>query len=311
MMTRRGFLNASVAGTLTLASGGVAEAGQTAAAERGQTRASSPTAPSKPPAQVEQAWAMLGTLSQSSNLQRRRYAASGYALLASGNSRALGLVTKMLSSDKDPELRSFAASSLGQERVRASIPALRRSLNDPATAVAFAAAKSLWDMKDRSGAVVFREVLMGERKDSTGMITGYMNDARRRMHDPKGLAVLGINEAVGAFLGPAGMALSFAEQNFKDKGAPGRALAAGILAGDPSSESKKELESALQDSSPVVRAAACRSLAVIGDTSSIPLIESLFDDKNDAARAMASAAYLQLWEKQTVRRSRSRGPKKG
>jgi HEAT repeat protein len=246
---------------------------------------------------VEDAWETLRELSESGNIQHRKYAAAGYALLASRSGRALKLITGTLESDNDLEMRTFAAAALGQEKCRIAIPALKKALNDRATSVSFAAAKALLDMHDHTGAVVFREVLLRERKDSTGMISGYLEDAKHKMHDPKQLAILGMNQAVGSFFGPAGMVLSLAEQNMKDKGAPGRALAAAALSTDRSTAARKALESALQDPSPLVRGAACRSLAVLGYPSSIPFIEPLLDDKGDAARAMAAAAYIRLKER--------------
>lgn len=253
-----------------------------------------PSGDARTAGETEQAWETLHELGESKNIQHRKYAVAGYSLLAPRSSKALKLVIDALEQDSDPELRTFAAAALGQEKCRAAIPALRKALNDRSTSVAFAAAKALLDMNDHTGMVVFREVLLRERKGSDGMVSGYLEDAKHKMHDPKQLAILGVNETVSSFLGPAGMALSLAEQNMKDKGAPGRALAAGALAIDRSPAARKSLESALQDSSPLVRGAACRSLAILGYQSALPFIEPLLDDKGDSARAMAAAAYIRL-----------------
>jgi hypothetical protein len=160
--------------------------------------------------------------------------------------------------------------------------------------VVFAAAKALWDMGDHSGSTVFRKVLLGELRDNAGLLTGYLQEARHKLHEPRQLVLLGINEAAGSFFGPAGMLLSLAEANLKDKGAPARALAAGALAKDRSEAAKNSLESALQDSDGLVRASACRALALLGHRSSLPFIEPLLSDRNEAARSMAAAAYLRL-----------------
>ena len=249
---------------------------------------------STPTDRREQASDILLKLSESKNLQHRKFAVAGYALLAERSSHARKRAIEMLESDENSEMRTFAASALGEERCRRAIPALKRALNDASTDVAFAAAKALSDMNSSAGYVVFREVLLGERKSSQSMISGYLEDAREKMHNPRALAVLGVNQAVGAFFGPAGMLLSMAEKNLKDKGAPGRALAASALAGDHSAASLQALESALQDSNGSVRGAACRSLAILGNRNAIPFIEPLLDDKDEAARAMAAAAYIRL-----------------
>lgn len=249
---------------------------------------------------LDQSWHILLKLSESKNVQNRKFAVAGYALLAVRSGQARKRAIEMLDSDEDPELRTFAASALGEERCRLAIPALKKALNDPNTDVAFASAKALSDMGSSSGNVVFREVLLGERKSSQSLISGYLEDAKEKMHDPKALAILGVNQAVGSFFGPAGMLLSMAEKNMKDKGAPGRALAASALAGDRSAAARRALESALQDSNSSVRGSACRSLALLGYRSAIPFIEPLLDDKDEAARAMAAAAYIRL---QTTRTS--------
>lgn len=290
-------MNGSVYSAVLLTAAKARGAAHSSSASDDRKKKEKQSEPPFPTNDTEQAWDSLRELGESGNVQNRKYAAAGYALLASHSSRALKLVTAMMENDGDQEIRTFAASALGQEKCRAAIPSLRKALNDRSTSVAFGAAKALLDMNDHTGAVVFREVLLRERKDSTGMISGYIEDAKHKMHDPKQLAILGMNQAVGSFFGPAGMVLSLAEQNLKDKGAPGRALAAGALGTDRSVVAKKALESALQDSSSIVRGAACHSLAVLGYRSSIPFIEPLLDDKGEAARAMASAAYIRLRER--------------
>ena len=130
----------------------------------------------------------------------------------------------------------------------------------------------------------------------------------RRCATRKRLAMMGVKEATSAFFGPAGMAISFAQESMKDKGAAGRAYAAGALADDRSTKSREILESALQDSSPLVRAAACRSLAILNDRRSRVFVEPLLDDKDDGARALASAAYIRLNEPARAKsRPRNRG----
>jgi HEAT repeat protein len=227
-------------------------------------------------------------------MQHRQYAAAALALLAGRYQRALVNVEKLLSSDREATVRSFTAAALGQERCRAAIPALRKALDDDAGIVALSAAKALWDMGDHSGVTIFEQVLTGERKDSNSLISGYLTDAKHTLHDPKSLALMGVKEATGAFFGPAGMAIGFAQESFKDKGATGRALAAGELAKQNSKQVREVLRSALQDSNGVVRAAVCRSLAISGGRDSLPFIEPLLSDKNEAAQAMAAAAYIML-----------------
>jgi HEAT repeat protein len=284
-MTRRTFLHASLAGAVI----------QAASAE--------------PQPKLAQSWETLSTLNQSKNIQHREYALAAYAFLAQHNGRALNMVSDVLASDSDAQVRAFTATALGKEKCHAAIPALKKALNDRSSGVSFAAANALLDMNDHTGSVVFQETLLRERKDSGGMVPGYVEDAKHKMHDPKALTVLGANEVVGTLFGPAGMALSLAEQNLKDKGAAGRAIAAGALATDHSDAARKALESALDDSSPIVRGAACRALAILGYRTAIPLVEPLLDEKNEASRSMASAAYIRLCERYSSPRPSSQRSK--
>jgi HEAT repeat protein len=274
MMTRRTFAGAALGGPIASVS----------ALPQGASTGS----------ETETAWKTIETLAHSDNVQRRKYAAAALALIASRHGRALKEVGALLLSDREPDVRAFTASALGQEKSRASISKLQQALDDNAATVAFAAAKALWDMGNHSGAVIFREVLTGARKDSVGLIDGYMAEARHKMHDPKALAMMGVKEATSAFLGPASMAISFAEQTMKDKGATGRAFAASALSEDPSANTRRALRTGLGDSNPIVRAASCRSLAILNDRSSLRAIEPLLDDKDDATQAIASAAYIRL-----------------
>ena len=245
---------------------------------------------------VQRAWKTIEKLASSGNPQHRKYSAAAYALLVQKHDRARESIKSLLRTDHDTEVRAFTAAALGQERARKAIPMLREAMDDPSAPVAFAAAKALWDMGDHSGAIVFEEVLTGARKDSRSLVNTYISNARHTMHDPKALAMMGVKEATSAFFGPAGMAISFAQESMKDKGAAGRAYAAGALADDHSTKSREILENALQDSSPLVRAAACRSLAILKDRRSLVFLEPVLDDDNEGAQAMASAAYIRLSE---------------
>jgi HEAT repeat protein len=262
-------------------------------------------------ASVQQAWQTIEDLAASNNPQHRKYSAAAFALLAQRHSRALKSAKELLHSDRESEVRAFTAAALGQEQARTAIPALREALDDPSAPVAFAAAKALWNMRDHSGAFIFREVLTGARKDSQSLMNSYLSDARHKMHDPKALAMMGVKEATSAFFGPAGMAISFAQESLKDKGAAGRAYAAGALAEDRSTKSRQILESALQDSSPLVRAAACRSLAILRDRGSLVYLEPLLNDDDQGAQAIASAAYIRLSERASGGKAAKPVPKKG
>ena len=260
----------------------------------GPRLAAAPRPPKPTPGSITQAWETLGALATSNSAQRRRYAIGALALIAGRQTKARKLMERALAYDKEADVRSYAASALGEAKIRAAMPALRSALRDSNVRVAFAAAKALFEMGDHSGSPLLRQVLTGEVNQAPGLVEGALSDARKTLHDPKQLAMIGINEAAGALLGPASLAITVAEQSLRDKGATARALSARLLAADRSTASRQALIEGLGDSNVLVRVASCQALAMQGDRSSLPHIEVLLGGKDEAARAMAAAAVLRL-----------------
>jgi HEAT repeat protein len=161
--------------------------------------------------------------------------------------------------------------------------------------VSFAAAQALWKMGDRSGRDIFYAVLDGERKTSPGLIKGKVRTAKQEMHDPKALALIGINEASGAFLGPFSMGVSMIEEYAKNTSAPVQAVCAQLLAMDDSRRTTDELEDALWDKNWAVRAAAARALAKLNDRKAVKQLTDIMEnDKQESARFVAAAAIIRL-----------------
>ena len=84
------------------------------------------------------------------------------------------------------------------------------------------------------------------------------------------LALMGVKEARGQFLGPATMGISFGQMALKDGGAPGRTTALAVLAKDPDPYVVTLLEWALADKSWAVRAAAVKALGERGNRNTSP-----------------------------------------
>ena len=194
--------------------------------------------------------------------------------------------------DKDSIVRLSAVSALAERRSRAAIPALRRALDDDAAEVSFSAAKTLWEMGDHSGRYILAEVLAGERKQSAGFMKQQVKDAKLTMHSPKELAWIGAKEGAGFFFGPLGYGLGMVEGATKDTSASARALSATLLAKDRNA--MPDLEDALDDKSPLVRAAAAKALGGFNNRAAIKKLEGLLEDKHDAARYMAAASILRI-----------------
>gem|GEM_PF-1392874 len=204
-----------------------------------------------------QAWAMLAGGATSDKSQSRSDALSAMTIL--GDDPAAVAVIEDALSDRNDSIRVLAATSLGDVKDPSAIPELRDALEDRSPEVSFAAAQALWKMGDHSGRNIFFEVLAGERRTKPGVIKSHMNQAMQELHDPKALALIGINEASGAFLGPFSMGVSMLEEYEKDTSSPVQALCAKLLAADNTSDTIEELKYALDDKNWTVRAAAARA----------------------------------------------------
>jgi HEAT repeat protein len=196
--------------------------------------------------------------------------------------------------DKDVTVRATAAAEIGDAKIRQCIPNLKAALADTGE-VAFPAARSLWDMGDRSGREIFQEVFTGELKDQTSFIQGALRDAKSTMHNPRLLAKLGIKEGAGALLGPFSMGINVAADMMKDSEAPTRALAVITLSQDCDARGAQLMEWALtNDKNNMVRAAAAKALGKCGNLSTIPKLMVLLANGSEAVRYMAAASVVRL-----------------
>jgi HEAT repeat protein len=209
-------------------------------------------------------------------------------------SKAVKMVENSLQ-DKNMLVRQTAAAALGEMEDKDAIPFLRAALDD-SPEVSFTAAKALWNLGDTSAREIFQQVIEGERKDRPGMMRGAMREAKRKLR-PAQLALMGAQEAAGTF-GPASMGIQAVEEAMKDvkkdSGAPGRTVAAEILAKDPDPYALTLLEWALCDSSTAVRVAVAKALGQRGNQDTIPKLTPLFSDNRQAVRYMAAASIIKL-----------------
>jgi HEAT repeat protein len=90
------------------------------------------------------------------------------------------------------------------------------------------------------------------------------------------------------------------KESKKDSGAPGRTIAAGILAKDPDPYALTLLEWALGDNSSAVRVAVAKALGDRGNQDTIPKLAPLLKDDRHAVRYMAAAAIIKLKLKKTA-----------
>jgi HEAT repeat protein len=195
--------------------------------------------------------------------------------------------------DKHSTVRKTAAIALGDMQAEAAKPSLRALLDDESPEVGFAAANALWKMGDRSGREIFIATLTGERKGD-GLVKSSLKSNFAKYSDPKTVAMTGVKEAAGAFLGPLPMGITIAQELMKDHGASARAECAALLAKDPSPDAVEQLTQALADKNWAVRAAAAQALAVSPGKVSPEVFEPLLLDDNKSVRDIAAAGIIRL-----------------
>jgi HEAT repeat protein len=252
--------------------------------EPGQPPIATPRAPQTP---KQEAWQILTTACTGDKTSGRATSIRVLGLIPN-DIKALKLAEKALVDDK-PEVRSAAAAALGDMKSRASIPKLRKALDDRDPSVALAAAHSLELMRDDSAYAVYYEVLSGQRKAGKGLIASETSILK----DPKKMAQLGFEEGLG-FVPFAGIGWEAIKAIRKDDSSPVRAAAAKVLAKDPDPAATKALADAVGDKSWLVRAAALEALAKRGDPSVLDTVQLYVSDENDAVKYTAAAAVLQL-----------------
>jgi len=239
------------------------------------------------------AWDVLKAGFSDKNIDTRRQAVTATGSIGL-DPEALRMVEGALR-DPDSWVRQTAAAELGQMKAKQAIPALKTALDDAAPEVVFAAAKALWDMGDKSGRDLLEDVLTGQEKSGEGYLASTMHDMKRKMHDPKALAIMGVKEAQGALLGPFNIGVVAAENALKDGSGGGKAIAATLLAQDCDAETYRLLVwSCTNDKNWAVKAASAKALGQCGKPDAIPTLEQNLSDSHAGARMMAAGAIVRL-----------------
>jgi HEAT repeat protein len=211
------------------------------------------------------------------------------------DTEAIRQVEWALQKDTDPLIRATAAAELGEMKSRQSFPALKAALDDPSGEVGFAAAKSLWDMGDKTGRGFIEDVVAGQQNATDGGVKGALRRADRLRYDPKKMAVIGAKSASGALLGPFNIGVIAAEQVFKGGAEAARMQALNLLAEDCDAQTFKLLEAASTDDKTwAEKAAAAKALGRCGNPDAIPKLERNLADSNAAVRFMSAAAIIRL-----------------
>lgn len=235
----------------------------------------------------EQAWSELNKGLAHDKADHRAEAVKALSLMT-GERTAIKAAVHALSDD-NPDVRTAAATTLGQLRAPTAIPDLKEALSDKEISVVLAASQSLYQLRDKSAYGVYYAILMGDKKASDGMIQSQLD----RLKDPKKVALLGFEQGMGfvPYGGIGVQAYRFAKSDHSQV----RAAAAHFLALDPDPMSRDALvQIALTDESTGVRQAALDALAERGDATCVERLQRNLEDTKFAVRYRTAATILHL-----------------
>ena len=123
-----------------------------------------------PPTPIARAHTIIKSFYASSNPVKREMLVSSLAIAAQERESA-SLLTEALDHDKDPKVRITASAAMAEGKCRTCIPALKGTLDDKDIVVAFAAAKALWALGDKSGLPLLRRCSRVSEKTPKALFT--------------------------------------------------------------------------------------------------------------------------------------------
>jgi HEAT repeat protein len=206
----------------------------------------------------------------------------------------MGQLIDMLQ-DKDVEVRVAAISSMVDIKSPEVIAPLRKALDDDVPEVSFSAAKALWQLNDPAGREALLLVLEGESKISSSYLSDKSRKTLRLFRTPTKLMMFILRKGAGSAGVPGlGRGVSSLEGMLVDGELSGRAGTALLLSGDSDPRVLDAFREGLTDKTWSVRAASAHAIAIQNDPNLQPDLVPLLDDKKEAVRVRASAAYLRL-----------------
>jgi HEAT repeat protein len=237
---------------------------------------------------VDKAWNILKQGAAEKNTDKRAKTFRALALLV--QNRAAQQMAENALIDEKPEVRSAAASALGQMGAKGSVSKLQQRVKeDQDPSVVFSATDALFRLGDPAAFQVYYAVLAGEKKTGEGLVESQI----KMLKDPKAMANIGFEVGIG-FVPFAGAGTAVFKAVTKDDASPVRAAAATRLAKDPDPKSGEVLAKYAADSKWVVRAAVVDAIARRGDPSLLKAVVPLLDDDNDAVKFSAAATVIRL-----------------
>ncbi|PWU00970.1 MAG: hypothetical protein C5B51_24070 [Terriglobia bacterium] len=240
-----------------------------------------------------QARAVLEKGSADPDPDTRREVAVALSLISNRDPSA-ALLSKLVK-DKDALVREAALASIGELRDPKLAASAKDALQDEVPEVVFAAARTLFKLKQPQGKEVLIEVVEKQAKAKSGFIQTKLRDVVRRMKRPRSAMLFVAQQGIG-FVPVPGLGEGFSAMNslVGDTDFSGRATALLVLAPDRSPEVRELIEAAFNDSDWSMRAAATQIASSRNERSWGPKLVPLLDDTNRRVRYRAAASLLRL-----------------
>jgi HEAT repeat protein len=185
--------------------------------------------------------------------------------------------------------------TLGDFKDNRTLPLLKKALQDPVPEVDFAAAKVLYQLHDPEGEQFLLAVVSKESKASSSYLSKEKRSALRLLHTPtKLLITVGIGAAGFAPVPGLGLGLSSAQGILSAPDSSARAASLLLIGSSRDPALADAVGSALSDKEWSVRAAAVHLVAMHPFPGFRQNLVPLLDDKKEAVRVRAAAAYIRL-----------------
>ena len=242
---------------------------------------------------VQRCLSMLKDATHDGNPDVRIGAAQALSLVGVKDN-ALESLTPMLD-DHDVSVRIAVVVTLGDFKDNQTLPLLKKALQDPVPEVDFAAAKVLYQLHDPDGEQFLLAVVSKESKASSSYLSKEKRSALRLLHTPtKLLITVGIGAAGFAPVPGLGLGLSSAQGILTAPDSSARAASLLLIGSSRDPALADAVGSALSDKEWSVRAAAVHLVAMHPYPGFRQNLVPLLDDKKEAVRVRAAAAYIRL-----------------
>ena len=248
------------------------------------------TVEATPEQKLDDAWSMLNAAVVSKHVDLRIQALAALGTLGINPVGIKRIAAAM--NDKDLDVRTAAILAAGETNDRNLTGNLRAMLDDKEPQVAFAAALTLWKMKDRSGEDILVAVVDGDRSANPTMANSTRQNLNRSLRHPAGLARLAGMQGAAMLLGPFGFGITAYEYMHKNGGDAGRVTAIEQLSQQKNGSIRLTLIAALGDKDVAVRAAAAKALGSYHERAASDALFPLFLDPKTPVRFTAAAAYI-------------------